>query len=199
MSFIDDDVTQTLTKGDVFFFSGISLAVIHPQDRDAFWCRLVQLKTAGVQIIFDPNYRARLWQSIHETHVQYHKAFELSDMVLPGVEDFETLYGLTTAEQVLTFLSDFNIAEVVLKNGPASVYTVHNGETQEHEITPVEHVVDTTSAGDSFNGTYIGARLTNNNIKESISLASKAAGFVIQHKGAIVPKNDFQLFLKTIT
>ena len=59
----------------------------------------------------------------------------------------------------------------------------------------VENVVDTTSAGDSFNGVYLGARLEGHSVVDSIALASKAAGFVIQHKGAIVDKTAYQQFM----
>ena len=46
-----------LSIGDMFFFSGISLAVIEPSARASFWSMIDKLKAAGVKIVFDPNYR----------------------------------------------------------------------------------------------------------------------------------------------
>lgn len=195
MDFIDEEATEKLTSGDVFFFSGISLAVIQPEARASFWQKLIQLKTAGVKIVFDPNYRARMWTDKTETIQAYEQAFTLADIALPGVEDLESLYGITTVEGVIEFLQPFSIGELVIKNGPASVVTLLNDAKEVHQITPVETVVDTTSAGDSFNGVYLGARLEEESIAVAVSKASKAAGFVIQHKGAIAPKTLFNEFV----
>ncbi|MDG1751122.1 MAG: sugar kinase, partial [Thalassotalea sp.] len=135
MDFIDDKATEQLTSGDLFFFSGISLAVIQPEARASFWQKLTQLKTAGVKIVFDPNYRARMWKDKAETIQAYEQAFKLADIALPGVEDLESLYGITTVEGVIEFFEYFSISELVIKNGPASVVTLLNGEKEVHQIT----------------------------------------------------------------
>jgi len=193
VDFLNDNVIEQMAKGDSFFFSGISLAVIEEQARDKFWLKIKTLKDAGVKIIFDPNFRARLWRDEDHAKSQYNHAFEYSDIVMPGVEDFEALYGFTTASEIITFLAPYNIGEVVIKNGPESVVTIHNHIQQAHTITPVTKVVDTTSAGDAFNGVYLGARFTGATVETAVQTAAKAAAIVIQHPGAITPK---ALFLK---
>jgi 2-dehydro-3-deoxygluconokinase len=198
MDFIDEPATELLTSGDMFFFSGISLAVIQPEARASFWQKLVQLKTAGVKIVFDPNYRARMWKDKDETIQAYEQAFKLADIALPGVEDFDSLYGINSVEGVIDFCQSYEVSELVVKNGPASVITLLDGEKELHQVTPVKTVVDTTSAGDSFNGVYLGARLNNATIAESVDKAAKAAGFVIQHKGAIAPKALFNEFVQQL-
>ncbi|MFT2090034.1 sugar kinase [Paraglaciecola sp. 2405UD69-4] len=197
MKFVDDKVLSTLTESDVFFFSGISLAVIEPAYRTAFWDLLNKLSISGVKIIFDPNYRARLWRGADEAKQAFEKAFSLSDMLLPGIDDFEQLYGLTTVEQVVDFCKPYNIAEMVIKNGPESLFIQLDGQLTELKIKPVENVVDTTSAGDSFNGGYIGARLAGHSAEKAAKIASSAAACVIQHPGAIAPKEDFLDFMKS--
>ena len=47
-------------------------------------------------------------------------------------------------------------------------------------------VVDTTCAGDTFLGFYIGSRLNGNSVSDSLKTANKAAGKCIQTKGASV-------------
>jgi 2-dehydro-3-deoxygluconokinase len=195
MDFIDEAATEKLTSGDLFFFSGISLAVIKPEARANFWQKLRQLKAAGVKIVFDPNYRARMWKDKAETIQAYEQAFKLADIALPGVEDLDSLYGITSVEGVIEFCQSFSISELVIKNGPASVITILDGEKEVHQVKPVETVVDTTSAGDSFNGVYLGARIADESIADAVSKASKSAGFVIQHKGAIAPKVLFNEFV----
>lgn len=197
MQHIDDEVISHLAKGDMFFFSGISLAVIEPNARASFWLLIDKLKTAGVQIVFDPNYRPRMWSSPKEAQEQFELALQKSDLSLPGVDDFQQLFGMTTVEEVNDYCKQFGLTELIIKNGEQGILVVVDGETSEFAITPVENVVDTTSAGDSFNGVYLGARIEGYSVNDSIYLASKAAGFVIQHRGAIAPADEFNRFIKT--
>lgn len=198
MQLLTDDVIDQLKQSDMFVFSGISLAVIKPELRDKFWQLISQLKDAGVEIVFDPNYRPRLWADKEETKTQYELALQVSDYVLPGIEDFEVLYDLTTFEDVADFCKPFNIKELVIKDGPNGVLVIQPEQQQFYQIEPIKTVVDTTSAGDSFNGVYLGARLSGQSIEEAILKASKTAGFVIQHTGAIVEKTVFHQFTQTL-
>ena len=191
MQYVDQQAIAELCKADLFFFSGISIPILEPQDRAAFWAMLAQLKQAGVKIGFDPNYRPRLWNSADEAKAEFAKAYAASDIMMPGVDDFKQLYAIETLEDILAFCEPFDIAELVLKNGPKSVYCQLDSQLTHVAITPVTKVVDTTSAGDSFNGVYLGARLAGHDITSSVNLASTAAGIVIQHPGAIAPADAF--------
>lgn len=193
VDFLDADALEQLSQGDMFFFSGISLAIIEESAREDFWKVVKQLKDAGVKIVFDPNYRARLWNSVEETKEQYHLAFTFADITLPGVEDLTTLYDVHSVEAVVEYLKPYQIEEIVVKNGPESVVTKEGDTLQSHTIIPVTNVVDTTSAGDAFNGVYLGARLSDKSISSAVQLAAKAAGAVMQQPGAIAPKDIFQL------
>ena len=192
VNFLTSEVTGTLASGEMFFFSGISLAVIEPSARELFWHTLEMLKRSGVKIVFDPNYRPRLWTSPEEAQNQFNKALSLSDIAMPGVEDFTALYGVETAQGVVDFCQRYELEELVVKNGPESVVTAQNGQLTNHEIIPVERVVDTTSAGDAFNGVYLGARVSGKDIPDAVRMAARAAGTVIQHPGAIIPANVFR-------
>ena len=195
MKSIDSAEIEKMSQGDVFFFSGISLAVITPEDRPNFWQMVEKLKSAGVTIIFDPNYRARMWSSPDEAKQEYHQAFTLSNIALPGVDDFKQLYQLNTAEEVITFSEAYTFDELVIKNGEQGVVYIKDNKRTDIAITPVENVVDTTSAGDSFNGVFVGARTAGTNSNDAIKLASASAALVIQHKGAIVDQDVFQAFI----
>ncbi|MCM2680741.1 sugar kinase [Echinimonas agarilytica] len=191
MQFLNPELVGWLCMGDVFFFSGISLAMIDPNDRDTFWQLLRKLSDSGVQIAFDPNYRPRMWSDKAEAKTQFELAFGMSNMVLPGVDDFDQLYGIKDISEIHQFCSTFNIDELIIKSGSKSVFSFTQNECLEIQITPVAHAVDTTSAGDSFNGVYLGARMEGISIQQSIELASAAAAEVIQYRGAIIPKDTF--------
>jgi 2-dehydro-3-deoxygluconokinase len=197
MQFVDGKTIAGLLEADLFFFSGISLAVLEPSDRPKFWNMLDQLKEAGVKIAFDPDYRPRLWQNKAEAQVEFAKAYSLSNILLPGIDDFKQLYDIHELEDLLEFCRPFDIQEMVIKNGSKSVYCQSGSNQLFLPTIAVKNVVDTTSAGDSFNGVYLGARLAGYELENAVNLASAAAGFVIQHPGAIAPAEAFKAFIQS--
>lgn len=186
-----------LHKAKLVFFSGISLAILNESQRLAFFDLLQSLKTAGVKLAFDPNYRPSLWASEEIARDAIQQAFEVADILLPGIEDFE-LFGLSTTQQILQFLQQAKFDELILKDGPNSVLAYTPSEHFEVEIVPNPKVVDTTSAGDSFAGIYLGARAKKISMRESIKLASIVAKEVTCHKGAIVPEAAFRPFWQNL-
>lgn len=191
MSFINDDISQQFNPGDVFFFSGISVGVVKPDDRDNFWRFVNQLKAAGITIVFDLNYRPKLWASEDEAREQFRLAFQAADILLPGVDDFAAIFALDQVEEIIAFFAQYDYQELVIKNGDKNVYCISAAEQEIVDVTPVAKVVDTTSAGDSFNGGYLSARLAGKSIADSVEFANQVAGFVIQHPGAIVDQAAF--------
>lgn len=53
-------------------------------------------------------------------------------------------------------------------------------------VTPVDKIIDTTAAGDSFNGAYIASLLRGLPTDKAIQSAQQCAGKVIRQKGAII-------------
>lgn len=188
MSFLKPEALSTLSENDMFMFSGISIAIIPRDERPSFFRFIEALKESDVKIVFDPNYRARLWETPDEASKNFKQALSLCDVALVGVEDIIELFDIESANDALALCESFGISEIVIKNGPLSVLTVLDGERLEHAIVPVANVVDTTSAGDAFNGVYLGSRLNDVPISRSVEFAAKAAGTVIQHRGAIIPR-----------
>ena len=195
MQYISEQEIEKLAQHDVFFFSDISLAVTQPSDRKLFWLMLDELKKADVQIVFDPNYRARMWDSQLQAKTEFEQAFTRADVVLPGIEDFTALYGFTTYQSICDFLAMCKVSEIIVKNRVESINCLIGGEEHIFDIEPVANVVDKKSAGDSFNGVFLGARMNGLGVEQSVKMVSAAAAFVIQHRGAIVPEDLFQSFL----
>lgn len=190
--FISDNEENTeFAETDLFFFSGISIAILSETDRQKLWRFIFKLKASGTKIIFDPNYRPTLWTSVNETRAAYAAAFELADIALPGVDDHMVLYNAKNAEDVADFLEKFAINEIIIKNGSQGMLLSINGKRSYIEVEPVKHVVDTTSAGDAFNGAYLSARLLGKPAEQAAVFASKVSACVIQHKGAIVDEQVF--------
>lgn len=194
--FLSGDIDNpALKKVDSFFFSGISIAILSESDRQKLWRFIFELKASGTKIIFDPNYRPTLWSTINETRAAYAVAFELADIALPGVDDHMVLYNAKNPEDVAGFLEQFAINEIIIKNGSQGMLLSVDGIRSYIDVDPVKNVVDTTSAGDAFNGAYLSARLLGRTPKQAANFAAKASAFVIQHKGAIVDDSAFSKHL----
>lgn len=178
-------------KASVFYFSGISIAIINKEDREKFWQMITKLKTLGIQIVFDSNYRPRLWDNEQEAVIQFNQALEVSDVVFAGVEDFDLLYKINSFDAAGEFLQQFDIKEVIIKNGSKGVVSISSGQVNFSPVVPVDKVVDSTSAGDSFNGAYLAAKINGQGVEEAVKFASKIAALVIQHSGAIIDKKFF--------
>lgn len=174
------------------FFSGITLAIFDSTARAQLRELLEQLKMRGTQVIFDPNYRPALWQNEEETKAEYQWAFAVSDVVLPGLDDLNKLYGTSSMQSAVALVKTLCCGEAVIKNGEYGV-TYLNADTQfSVEVAPVAKPVDTTAAGDSFNAALMAARSKGLPPKQAIDFAASVAAIVIQHKGAIIPRAELQ-------
>ncbi len=188
-----NDVTP-LTSADWFYFSGISLAILSQDDREDLFALVAELKAAGVNIGFDPNYRPVLWQSVQQCRDAFERAYALSDIALPGLDDHKVLFNAQHCDDVIKQLKALGTGEIVVKNGKDGAVVWAGGERFAMPAVTVKKVVDTTAAGDSFNGGYLAARLAGQSPKAAAQLAAALAGFVVEHTGAIVSMDNFRAF-----
>jgi len=186
-----DNNKMDFSSVTTLFFSGISIAILSPEDLLEFWTFIEDRRDHGCQIVFDPNYRPALWSSPQQAKEAFEMAYSLSDVVLPGVDDHKSLYHHKSAAEVASHLEAKGIGEIIIKNGDLEVLISVDGSRTQIGITPVTEVVDTTSAGDAFNGGYLSARQSGKSVEDAVNYAASVAGCVIQHKGAIVPKTCF--------
>ena len=84
---------------------------------------------------------------------------------------------------------DLPCSEVVVKRGARSTVVRQHGEAPvEVPVQPVTRPIDTTAAGDGFAGAYLGARLRGRSPAEAAAAGNRMAAIVIQHSGAIIPR-----------
>ena len=107
-------------------------------------------KSHGAMISFDPNMRLQLW-SREEARSTLLKIAELSDLILPGVNEAELLAGTSEWSEVANFFHAKGNKFVVMKNGPDGAYYSEKDKTAGYEKGfKVRRVVDTVGAGDGF-------------------------------------------------
>lgn len=185
-------MSQPPSHIDMFYFSGISVAILDDVQREKLFDLIAALKEQGCEIVFDPNYRPRLWPDREIAQAWMDRCYSVANTAFPGGDDHLALYGHTNPDDVFAHLAPMNIDETVMKNGAIGV-RIKNAQGQ--FIVPVEkvtQVVDTTAAGDAFNGGYLAARISGKGVTESASYGAKVASTVIQHPGAIIPASTLR-------
>lgn len=173
-----------LTRYDVIYLSGISIAIMTPSVRNALMHFLQTFRDAGGIVCYDSNYRPRLWDDIETARAANSAMWSLADIALPSIDDEMELTGETPDTIAKRFLSiDRNGA---LKRGEDGPLCLKTGAT--YDFPQATTVIDTTAAGDSFNGGYLGASLTGASQADALRAGHDLAAQVIGYKGAIMPK-----------
>ncbi|WP_339446839.1 sugar kinase [Pseudomonas sp. EA_5y_Pfl2_R50] len=183
-----EPVLAALPDYDVLYFSGITLAVLGAQGRARLIQTLIEARQRDARIVFDNNYRPRLWASVADAQVAYRSVLPYIDLALLTVDDEQALFGFADCDKVFDAYAQIGTPEVVLKRGAEACLIRCEGEAFEVPAQKVEKVVDTTAAGDSFSAAYLASRLMGGTPTEAAEAGHRLASRVIQVPGALIPK-----------
>jgi 2-dehydro-3-deoxygluconokinase len=186
----DEAHLAKLADFPLIYWSGISLAILAPQARLRLFAALRTHRQAGRAVIFDANYRARLWPNAEAARAAYLEALGHADVVLTSAEDEMPIFGGDIAALIARHTSA-GVRESVVKTSQPGSRVVIPGDAIDitNEAPPVAHVVDTTAAGDSFAAAYIAARLGGQDPREAAMAGHRLAGAVVGVRGAILPRD----------
>lgn len=180
-------LAASLADANLIYFSGITLAILEDSARASLFAALADARRAGTMIAFDPNYRPRLWPSRDAAQTVINRAYAVSTITLPTFDDEAALFGDLSAENTAARISKHGPETIIVKSGADAALLRHDGATE--PIAPEQAVVpvDTTGAGDSFNGAFLAALLTGSLPSDATRFAHRIAGQVIGHHGALMP------------
>ena len=181
-----------LAQFDVIYLSGITLAIVAPDIRAALILQAKQLKAAGKQVVFDTNYRPRLWPDDATAKQCFSAMWAATTLALPSFDDEQRLFPGSTAQQIVARIAGHGPPEVVLKSGARGPLIHASGQTSQTDFAVASQVVDTSGAGDSFNAGYLAARLQGADPIAAAASGHRLATTVIACHGAIIPRAPLQ-------
>lgn len=171
-------------RAKIVYASGISQA-ISPTSRAAVLKAFQTAHGQGVQVAFDPNLRLKLW-SLEEARAALDEVLPYADIVLPSApEETERLFGTGEAATVIRALWDRGVSVVAVKQGADGVLLGDDGTIHAVPAYSPGPVVDTSGAGDAFNGGFLYGLSSGMTPVEAARLGTIIAGLKVRGRGAV--------------
>ena len=178
---------SALVGVDVLYLSAITLAILPPATRAALIVQLGALRADGVRIAFDSNWRPQLWDSADAARDAVMAMWAISDIALPSLDDEMALFGDVSEAACMARISAVCPGVGALKRGPSGPAPI-NAEVGAQVFAPAARMIDSTAAGDSFNGGFLAAHLAGAGIGAAMQAGHDCARIVVGHRGAIIPR-----------
>lgn len=178
---------ELLGDTQLLLVTGITLALC---SRSSFehLCHWVHRHRDGCRVVFDCNFRRRLWDSEVEARERIGTFERLSSLIATGAEDEKTLWGADNTAQIVERVSRLS-AEYLIRGGAEGCWVGSGREWQHVPTEPVAVIGDTAGAGDAHLASYMAARVSGCARTEAAAYANKAAAVIVSQRGS-VPKAD---------
>jgi 2-dehydro-3-deoxygluconokinase len=180
----EDVPVEAIGRARILYLSGISQG-ISTTACDATLAAIDAARSHGVKVAYDTNYRPRLWPPARAAAIM-RATMESVDYVLPGVEDVQTLTGLTDPDAMLDYYLKLGPSVVVLKMGESGAYLATQHGRVMIPAFPVL-TVDATGAGDTFCGSFLARILAGDAPESAARYAAVAAALKCTGYGAVAP------------
>ncbi|MCI9864740.1 sugar kinase [Rhizobium skierniewicense] len=182
-----DHLRGTIEAADMVYYSGITLAILStPVAVDTFLAEMRRAKASGKQVVFDPNIRPRLWADRKTMLSTITDGARAATLVMPSFDDEAAHFGDADVEATIHRYSALGVTNIVVKDGANGATLDFAGTRCHAPAVQSAKVVDTTSAGDSFNGAFLSRLVAGSTPEAAAAFAAKAAATVIGHHGALI-------------
>lgn len=187
--FSHDESVNALPAARITYLSGITLAIISAPARRRLMDHLAAQSAAGATLVaFDSNYRPKLWEDQATARSVMGEMWEIADIALPSIDDEMDLFGDTSEDSVISRFSKKAWHACAIKRGVKGPASLTLAASDMPDFPPAARVVDTTAAGDSFNGGYFAALLQGKSEAECLLGGHNLASLVVGAPGAIIAK-----------
>lgn len=205
-----DDVRKDIIQNGKIFHFG-TLSSTHEGVREATRYALKVAKDSGLLISFDPNLREPLWESLEQAKKEIAYGLSQCDILKISDNELEFVTGTTDYTKGVEIIRESYPVSLIFvtmgKNGSRAYY-----KDMMVEAKPFiqENTVETTGAGDTFEGCALNYilehgldNLSEENLKELLTFANAGASIITTRKGAlkVMPTEEEikKLIIKTQT
>ena len=163
-------------------------------------------KEKGKIISLDPNLRKPLWKSEEDAKTAIEWSLRQADIIKISDEEVEFLWGLSPEEGAEKLLKEYGASLVYVTLGPKGCYAATQNVSCQVASPHIDHVVDTTGAGDIFGGSAMSRflvlekkadELTEEDLYNIVRFACTAASLSTRKHGGInsIPEEEEVLTL----
>ncbi len=178
---------ELLGDPQLLLVTGITLALCSRASFEHL-CAWVDRHRDRCRIVFDCNFRRRLWDSEAQARERIGAFERLSAVTATGAEDERTLWGAENTAQIVARVSRLP-AEYLIRGGPEGCWVGSGAEYRHVATEPVTVAGDTAGAGDAHLASYMAARISGLGRTEAAAYANKAAAAIVGQRGS-APKAD---------
>ncbi|WP_089966526.1 sugar kinase [Lihuaxuella thermophila] len=173
--------TDYISRAKFLHITGITPA-LSGSCREMIFEAIDAAKVHGVKVVFDPNYRAKLWDAETAKPVLLEIAAR-SDIILPGIDEARLLLGKSDPEEIANDLFHLGAQLVVVKLGPEGAYYQSKKEVGFVAGFPVDEVVDPVGAGDAFAAGFLSGLLEGLSLESAVQRGNAAGALVVMVRG----------------
>jgi 2-dehydro-3-deoxygluconokinase len=177
-----DELAGFISGSRYFLFTGVGLAIL----KDPARLDQLLLKLQGcTQIIFDTNYRARLWNSPDEYRRRVESVLPFVDVLLPTRGDIEAAWPDDDIGDILRRLREMGPEMIAMKSGADGCGIWSDDGLIEYPALSDIEVIDTTGAGDAFNAGFIAGLVRGEELGACCDSGQRVAAWALVVQGAI--------------
>ncbi|MFC9977319.1 sugar kinase [Spirillospora sp. NPDC127200] len=180
-------VDDAIAGHDLVYLSGITLSILTGTARARLMETLAETRRRGGRVAYDGNYRPSGWASPAAARRAAEAVLAHTDLALPTLDDERQVHGDRDAAACAERLHAAGVGEVAVKLGAAGCLVSDGRTAQAVPAVPDVRVVDTTSAGDAFNGAYLAVRLAGGTPRAAAEAGCRLAAEVVAGPGALLP------------
>ncbi|HEY6515254.1 MAG TPA: PfkB family carbohydrate kinase [Steroidobacteraceae bacterium] len=172
-----------LGEVQLLLVTGITLALCSDTSFEHL-CRWVARRRDDCRVVFDCNFRRRLWVSETQARERIGRFEQLASLIATGAEDEKTLWGATDTAQIIERVSGM-AAEYLIRGGSEGCWVGSAREWQHVPTEPAKIIGDSAGAGDSHLAGYMAARIAGYGRVEAAAYANRAAAVIVTQRGSV--------------